>query len=290
LPHPNRKRSRPTFFLHLHKAAGTTLCELAVRNGQRAAGMRGISTKHLGFNCNLLGDDPGHLGLGVAGQESTYGQAEGKLSCKGRLELMARDKLVFTAAERWLFPTDLCVEAFVYVTCLRDPVKRIKSSVKFHKEQSEKLVTEWATKHEFFSHAPVSKGTPSVDNFYVRSFAGKDVFLKRLGQVTPADLEAAKAILTANFEVVLIVEQFSRDLVQLEVMLGWKSTALGNAKQSPNNRVVAFTELQEMVLTKRNALDFDFYKHADEMAKDISAKALVFKQGSKQHKKGGNKR
>ena len=34
-------------------------------NRARAAGVKSIGTKELGFNCNLLGDDPGHLGLGV---------------------------------------------------------------------------------------------------------------------------------------------------------------------------------------------------------------------------------
>ncbi len=36
----------------------------------------------LGFNCNIKGDDPGHLGLGVAGQESLHGQAEGAFTCE----------------------------------------------------------------------------------------------------------------------------------------------------------------------------------------------------------------
>lgn len=39
--------NRPVFFMHLHKAAGTTLCELAVQNKQRAAGMKSIGTKEV---------------------------------------------------------------------------------------------------------------------------------------------------------------------------------------------------------------------------------------------------
>ena len=64
-------RQRPVFFMHLHKAAGSSLCELAVANRVRAAGVKSLGTKELGFNCNLLGDDPGHLGLGVHSQAST---------------------------------------------------------------------------------------------------------------------------------------------------------------------------------------------------------------------------
>jgi len=35
-----QRTSRLVFFMHLHKAAGTTLCELAVKNGHRSPGMR----------------------------------------------------------------------------------------------------------------------------------------------------------------------------------------------------------------------------------------------------------
>jgi hypothetical protein len=41
-------RSRGVFFLHLHKAAGTTLCEMAVRNKMKAAGIKSIGTKEVG--------------------------------------------------------------------------------------------------------------------------------------------------------------------------------------------------------------------------------------------------
>jgi len=37
---PLQRTSRLVFFMHLHKAAGTTLCELAVKNGHRSPGMR----------------------------------------------------------------------------------------------------------------------------------------------------------------------------------------------------------------------------------------------------------
>jgi hypothetical protein len=52
---------------------------------------------------------------------------------------------VFTNAT-WRFFTDV---RFLYMTCLRDPISRIKSSIKFHAQQTEELVVSWATKHEF---------------------------------------------------------------------------------------------------------------------------------------------
>jgi len=170
--------ARPVFFMHLHKAAGTTLCELAVANKARAAGMKSIGTKEFGFNCNIMGDDPGHLGLGVQKQESTHGQADGLMSCRRRADFMKKNKFTFSAIERWIFPHEICTTTFIYMTCLRNPISRIKSSIKFHVKQTEAQVVHWATKHEFSASAPISTGSPSVDNFYVRSFAGKEAYLK----------------------------------------------------------------------------------------------------------------
>ena len=275
---PLVRTKRPVFFMHLHKAAGTTLCLLALSNGHRAAGMkqdeRDPKTKlKYGFNCNILGDDPGHLGLGVANQESTFGQAEGRMTCKQRGGLMNERKWTFSAIERWIYPQEICPDQFIYITCLRDPVSRIKSSVKFHVRQTEDMVVSWATKHEFNAAAPISTGSPSVDNFYTRSFAGKITYLKPLGSVNDLDLAVAKATID-RFEAVLILEHFDRDLVQLEKLLGWNTKNLGQAKKSSSDKKkVAFSPAQEALLKQRNALDFEFYAHAEGLAEKISIRA-----------------
>lgn len=92
--------------------------------------------------------------------------------------MMTKRGLGFSAIERWIFPQEICVDKFIYMTCFRDPLSRIKSSVKFHRRQTEKIVLNWAHENVFNPYAPVSTGSASVDNFYVRSFAGKEVFLK----------------------------------------------------------------------------------------------------------------
>ena len=222
----------------------------------------------LGFNCNILGDDPGHLGLGVPKQDSTYGQAEGKFSCDRRVVVMKKYRLSFSAIERWIYPQEICTDKFLYMTCLRHPVSRIKSSVKFHAKQTEEMVVNWATKHTFQPAAPVSTGSPSVDNFYIRSFAGISTYMKKQGEITTEDLDTAKSILS-HFEVVLILEHFDRDLIQLQKILGWRTTALGKAK-STASRKVSFTPAQETILTIVNALDIQLYTHADRVAAKIS--------------------
>ena len=271
------KTKRPIFFMHLHKVAGTTLCLLAVNNGHRAAGMKqddkDPKTKEkFGFNCNILGDDPGHLGLGVQNQRSTFGQAEGLMTCKLRRDKMVRQSWTFSAIERWIFPQEVCPDQFIYMTCLRDPLARIKSAMKFHRRQTESKVLSWATKNKFNAAAPIATGTPAVNNFYVRSFAGKAAYLKPLGDMNEQDLALATALIN-QFEIVLILEHFDRDLVQLQKLLGWNIKYLGQAKKSGSGgKQISFTSAQETLIKQRNTLDYEFYSHACSLAEEISTK------------------
>jgi hypothetical protein len=271
----NSKQSskhRIPFFMHLHKAAGTTICELAERNKKRAAGMGDDAAEHLGFNCNLRGDDPGHLGLGVKGQESTYGQAEGKFSCEARANILQKNSLQFTAIERWIFPAEICPSKFIYMTCFRDPISRIKSAVKFHKRQTEKVIMKWATENAFNRLAPISTGSPSVDNYYVRSFGGPKVFRKKLGTITRDDLLVATNVFS-KFEIVLILEHFDRDLLQLKTKLGWKINNLGRAKSTPGKHC-DFTPDQTAQLKSLNVFDYELYNFANSVAEELSKKAM----------------
>ena len=73
-------------------------------------------------------------------------------------------------------------------------------------------------------------------NFYVRTFAGEDVFLKPLHALSDLDLERAKAVL-ANFAVVLVLERLNdRDVIQLSQLLGWSITSV---KPLPSHEAIA---------------------------------------------------
>ena len=78
---------------------------------------------------------------------------------------------------------------FIYMTCFRDPISRIKSSLRFHRLQQPKVVMSWAESNSFNPASPISNGSPTVDNFYIRSLSGKSVYTKHLGQITTRDLE-----------------------------------------------------------------------------------------------------
>ena len=78
------------------------------------------------------------------------------------------------------------------MTCLRHPIERIKSSIKYHKKQTVEQVISWAMQNEFQDFAPISGGSQSVNNFYVRSFAGREVYMKVMLSLA---LTASRALL-----------------------------------------------------------------------------------------------
>ena len=115
--------SRLLFFLHLHKAGGTTLCHNArIVNGLNAP-IR---------NCNAPGDGPRTLRDGING----FGNLN--WTCEARYNYMAQNCIQFFATERWL-DKQLCPSHFMYITVLRDPIKRIESNCRFEKESETAL-------------------------------------------------------------------------------------------------------------------------------------------------------
>lgn len=74
---------------------------------------------------------------------------------------------------------------------------------------------------EIYQLLQVYEGTASVDNFYVRTLGGPEVFHKLVGTLTPSDLSYALQRLS-YFEVILILEDFDAGVMQMEHLIGWK--------------------------------------------------------------------
>jgi hypothetical protein len=94
------------------------------------------------------------------------------------------------------------------------------------------------------------------------------------------DLALATALIN-QFEIVLILEHFDRDLVQLQKLLGWNIKYLGQAKKSGSGgKQISFTSAQETLIKQRNTLDYEFYSHACSLAEEISTKfgVQIFKR------------
>ena len=237
--------SRLPFFLHLHKAGGTTLCHNARVVNQLNAPIR---------NCNAPGDGPRTLRDGIDGF------ANGNLTCEERQAYMNLHCIQFFATERWL-DDELCVDRFMYLTVLRDPIKRIESNCRFEKVKPETAL-EWL-QNSYFPEERVYLGTAAVDNFYVRSFAGREVFHRPAGGVTREDLEVAKRRLK-RFEVVLILEHMAKGFLQMEKILGWEMPTERDSHRSfgSGDVTIRFSEAERRVLQQSNMLDAEFYDFA----------------------------
>jgi hypothetical protein len=191
------------------------------------------------------------------------------LPCEARAAYLRANCLHFFAAERWLDPI-MCPHRFLYITVLRDPIKRIESNCRFERIQPEDAIR-WLTETSCIHKCPrehedtrVFVGTPSVDNFYVRSLAGPEVFHRSFGQVQRSDLEEAKRRLLL-FEAVLILEEFEAGLVQLEQLLGWerpKSKGDFHRSFGSGDTSIAFSQEQRQILIEKNDLDLDLYAFA----------------------------
>ena len=65
-----------------------------------------------------------------------------------------------------------------------------------------------------------SQRHPADDNFYLRTLLGEEAFLAPLGGLDRRHLERAKAVLD-QFSVVIILEKFEEQLVQLQEAFQW---------------------------------------------------------------------
>jgi len=239
--------TRWPYFIHLHKAGGTTLCHQA-----RAVNGMNVPLR----NCNLPGDGPRTLADGLSGDGNR------KLSCEARAQYMTEHCIHFFAAERWL-DSELCPDRFFYVTVLRDPIKRIESNCRYEYIQPPDAL-KWLTAETYLpEETRVYIGTAAVDNFYIRTLCGPDVFHLPYGSITRAHLETAKRRLAA-FEAVLILEEYEKGIVQLERLVGWKKPAKKDAHRSfgSGDTSIKFSDDQRKILVEHNQLDIELYDFA----------------------------
>lgn len=76
---------RLPYWLHMHKGAGTAICELAKRNGLKCPRR----------NCNMDGDSPRTLHF------TAYGEGNANMSCAARAAAYHARHYSFAAVERW---------------------------------------------------------------------------------------------------------------------------------------------------------------------------------------------
>ncbi|KAJ1452838.1 hypothetical protein M885DRAFT_619597 [Pelagophyceae sp. CCMP2097] len=254
---------RVPYFLHLHKAGGTTLCHVArVANGLNAP------TR----NCNVAGDGPRTL-LDKTQPGGGYGNAgwTGADQCMKRHAYAQKNSLDILAVERWLdtayFESVLCQKSFFFITILRDPIARILSHCRWERIPPVAAL-KWLAEFDVPQHEPVQSGTAVVDNFYTRSLLGRQAFLRLgAGAVTMDHANAAMAVL-ARFDAVLILERLDDSLAQLYARLGWCEPAAHERRKSfgPGDASISFDEAQKRKLSQHNAPDLLLFDFANSLA------------------------
>lgn len=241
-------------FVHMHKAGGSLLCNLAVLNGEKA---RSGAT-----NCNQEGDGP----------STTPGSSAGK-SCEQR----ERDRVIagytFMGVERFMDP-ELCKTRYMYITVLREPFTRIASHMYYDVTVESNFVRPLATVLSTPPHAFrraheghwCSWNLASANNYYVRTLLGKEVYIAKAGAVTPAHLARANGVLE-EFTAVLILEKWDASQLLLTKLFGWRNTAprqlpwkerLDNRNDHPKFEQL-FSSEEQTQLRALNELDVALY-------------------------------
>jgi len=285
-PLPLRK---PVLYTHLHKSAGTSMCTLAVLNNES------VNDPYFDTNCNT--DEDGCN----AGLQPDGGVAKTQKTCAERMSEAAATGFSYMGIEKWVddFSPASC-PGLLYATVVREPMSRIVSNTEFARslgwnatnDEIMTLLQPGTSADTTVGHAPpsrrnasqemhsgcrhIERSVASFDNFYVRTFGGWDVFSKPAGTLNSDDLEKAKERL-AQFSIVIALESFDAQAIQLAGVLGWTKLELPEANVETERDSlpeaqpdVDFTDEQLIQLTKANALDSILYSYAQALGRNLT--------------------
>ena len=265
------ERDKIAFYVHIHKSGGTTVCKTAQTNGEE------VNSHN---NCNMKGDGPWTI------TEKTLSR-----TCEERYQLAKENGYSFVAMERFLLEDELdCKDRFLYVLMLRDPEKRHKSHIDVHRYGivqdkhrgfvgEEKIKTKRKKlKREVKSDLGIAlmDNDLSGDNYLTRILLGERGFngTLPLGSITYKHGEDAKKKLE-QFDIILRLEKFDEDKVQLVKHLGWTKW-IGVANARAKEQVDSFDSNEgdgPTTFEVSNSIDAALYKHASDLAKSLTLQA-----------------
>ena len=126
---------------------------------------------------------------------------------------------------------------------------------------------------------PFVHGTANYDNFYLRTLLGEDAFLAPLGELNRAHLEKAKRVLD-QFSVVIILERFKEQLVQLREAFQWDIDPAWRFHTRTTGRPkVSLAPSAMHLIRQQNALDCELYQYAETLAARLTKEAMAAAAG-----------
>jgi hypothetical protein len=238
-------------WVHLHNFAGTTMCQEARRQGERAPA--------IGFNCNFPGD-------------ICSAPADKRVHCK------QRQGKSFSSMERAVTDEDLECNDKLYGTMLREPLAGAKSTFvnnDFDHVDKASILSAMSQGLSEVSAHTVHKNLPEwdtyhhFDNFATRTLSGD--YMIPAGMMERRHLDKAKSRLE-NMDVVLILEELGDHTVQLETMFGWNMNhRMGNKNSHSLTQLASvFTNEEEAELRRVNRLDYELYEFGKSLAANRS--------------------
>lgn len=236
-------RDKPMLWLHIHKAGGTFMCEMAQLAGEHVV--------RPNENCNLVDRDGYHQS----------GRPEYSISCQERVELFSREHFSWGAIERELFASDHCWDDFKFGTLLRDPGALILSF----------LNAEHDVNGEFFASLKLALDSPTpagphqwpnwkmYDNFQTRLLSSS--FDVPAGRINQTHLDAAKQLLDDHFDVVACLEDLPRLRSTFFSSLGWRPEMASHIGDMSNScpHDLKFTDEELALLKQLNKYDIQLY-------------------------------
>jgi hypothetical protein len=237
------------YFLHLHKAAGSSICALASRNGEQTTSGKNCNgpSKLLGFGCS-----------------KAHAEASSRSAAVQASELHG---LTFVANE-CTAPADVMEDA-VYATVIREPLERAAS----HFVYDQKLGYghyDGITDFNVFVNASSDQALRGAffSEFATRFYSGATgPYDKPVGR---AELEKAKAKLHQLDVLVDLDGDVHGAMIKLGQAYGWSSTDLPEANRvSPEAAAAQHVTLSAAAhekLRAANPLDLELYAYAQALA------------------------
>jgi hypothetical protein len=236
-----QNKQKAVIFLHIPKAAGTTLHQIIDRQyPQRAI---------FSFNADAITSVEQFKNLPEA-QKSQIQVVKGHMGF-GLHQYMSQPA--------------------TYITILREPIERVISYYYHVLDNPAHYLHEEVTKDHVGLEAFTSDQlTAEIDNGQTRLLAGPEfMWTIPYGKCTPDLLEIAKQNLINHFLVVGVADQFDKTLILLKIALGWKNLSYKRSnvnvrrpeKQSISSQARANIE-------KDNPFDIQLYKFAQQLLKE----------------------
>lgn len=156
-------------------------------------------------------------------------------------------------------------QPFTYMTVLREPVERIISHYYFVRRTPRHYLYNEVTSKDMSLKDYVGSGiSTELNNAQTRVLAGVESI--SFGQCSPEILETAKKNIQQHFAVVGLADKFEETLLLLKRVLGWKTPFYirqNVTKDRPPKENISEDTLK--IIEKYNELDIELYKYVQEM-------------------------